>query len=400
MTRGRYQPCEGSWCAECFTSHQLDACEIKLPRDFNGASLSEVEDTIRFRQARPGDHICVPFQCPNCQSQNIRCCNIDKSKIEDLAFESLVTRATLDSFWSRASKTVAGHVTEVRFMGRYGRAFGFKPLPPLGPWGLGKHLGMAQAIMVVARSQERGRGDAANKHVFVKYATARKSRGTSTVVWESSPISGSDISLLSGSIAGRFIATLCPSEGRWYQRFESGINVRMGDVVSQDRAYTIEVLHALLEMYEEEWCATGYSSMPMESMHSVMLLLVTCLGGLRGFEAMWTDLAALRYDVNYFESAEDFTGVSWPVVGRFKARNGILDCFMIPIAGTTDSGIHFMRWTQRFIARLAHDGKTDGWAFKRENGERAMASDYCENIFTKLENIQATTTLIDPDVDI
>jgi hypothetical protein len=32
-----------------------------------------------------------------------------------------------------------------------------------------------------------------------------------------------------------------------------GICARMGDVVSQDRAYTIEILLALLEMYEEEW---------------------------------------------------------------------------------------------------------------------------------------------------
>ena len=88
--------------------------------------------------------------------------------------------------------------------------------------------------MVVARSQERGRGDTAGMPVFVKYATARKSRGTSTVVWESSPLSGSDISLSSSSIKGRFIVTLCPSEGWLYQQFETGINARMGDVVSQE----------------------------------------------------------------------------------------------------------------------------------------------------------------------
>ena len=116
--------------------------------------------------------------------------------------------------------------------------------------------------------------------MFVKYATVRKSRGTSTVVWESSPILGSDISLSSGSIKRRFIATLCPSEGRWYQRFESGINSRIGNVVIQDRAYTIEVSHALLKMYEEEWHTIRYSSMSMESMHAVMFLLVKYLGGL------------------------------------------------------------------------------------------------------------------------
>jgi len=84
-------------------------------------------------------------------------------------------------------------------------------------------------------------------------------------------------------------------------------------------------------------------------------------------------------------------------VGRFKARNGVLDCYMIPIAGLTASGINFFRWTQRFLGRLAMDGHVDGWAFKRPNGERAKAADYRDNIFTKLEKIQATTSLIDSE---
>ena len=61
------------------------------------------------------------------------------------------------------------------------------------------------------------------------------------------------MTLSSGLIKGRCVATRCPSEGRWHQHFETGICARMGDVVLQDRAFTIEVLLALLEMYEEEW---------------------------------------------------------------------------------------------------------------------------------------------------
>ena len=66
----------------------------------------------------------------------------------------------------------------------------------------------------------------------------------------------------------------------------------MGDVVLQDRAFTIEVLLALLEMYEEEW-QTFYLQMPLLSVCACMFLLVSCLGGMRGFEVVWTDLAAL-----------------------------------------------------------------------------------------------------------
>jgi hypothetical protein len=94
-----------------------------------------------------------------------------------------------------------------------------------------------------------------------------------------------------------------------------------------------------------------------------MILLVSCLGGMRGFKVVWTDLAALRYDIAYCEAAGNNTAVSWPVVGRFKARHVILDCYMIPIAGVTYSGIRFFTWTQSFIPQLAEEGFEDGWAF-------------------------------------
>ncbi len=70
---------------------------------------------------------------------------------------------------------------------------------------------------------------------------------------------------------------------------------------------------------------------------------------------------------------------------------------MIPIAGRNCSGIRFFNWTQRFLEHLELEGMTDGWAFKRVNGERAKAADYRDNIFAKLEKIQATTNLIDSD---
>eukprot|EP00956_Cyclotella_meneghiniana_P032989 scaffold92597_cov45-Cyclotella_meneghiniana.AAC.4 len=100
VTRGRFSKCTGAWCAGCFRSHKLDCFEVKLPRDFNGASLAEVEDLKRFKVARPGDHIVTSFQCPNCQSQNIRGHDLNLSQARDQAFEALAIRATLDAFWS------------------------------------------------------------------------------------------------------------------------------------------------------------------------------------------------------------------------------------------------------------------------------------------------------------
>ena len=115
---------------------------------------------------------------------------------------------------------------------------------------------------------------------------------------------------------------------------------------------------------------------------------------------MWTDLAALRYGVGYCKDMDDYSAVSWPIVGRFKAHHGVTGCYMIPIASTPKSGIRFFTWTQRFIAHLGRKGKVEGWAFQQSDGSRAVAGDYRWNIFSRLEVIQATTTLIDPDVDV
>ena len=339
--------------------------------------------------------MCCPFQCPNCQSQNIRNRNLVPGSASDEAFACLSIQATLDAFWARSSKTVSSHRSEVRFMKRYADQLDIPtPFPRLGPFPLGHHLGMQQAIMMERRSLEKGR-----KKETVSWGTTRKQRATGTVLWESSPDSGSDISLSSGSRAGRFIATCNPTEGRWFQHLTTGMCARIGDIVSQDRAYTIGILRKLLEMYELEWNTLGME-MPLNSICSCMFLLVTCLGGMRGFEAVWTDMAALRYDIEYCEEMEDESAVAWPIVGRFKGEGGVAGCYMIPIAGTTDSGIPFFEWTQRFVVRLGMDGIDEGWAFQRPDGSRALASDYRDNIFSKLEIIQATTTLIDPECNI
>jgi hypothetical protein len=74
---------------------------------------------------------------------------------------------------------------------------GYSPMPILGPWALYTHLGMDAVIMVLMRSMEKGKAGAT-----VKYGMARKARATLTVLWESSPSSGEDLTLSSGSVKG------------------------------------------------------------------------------------------------------------------------------------------------------------------------------------------------------
>jgi hypothetical protein len=385
------------WCGSCFVPSSLDPCDIALPEDFTGATIEELGEQDRFMVARPGDHLCTSFQCPNCQSQNIRGKDLDTERnIADACFESLCIRAQLDSFWARTKKTVSRHVQEARFMIRYGDALGFTPMPPLGPFRIGQHNGLMQAIILEMRTMEAGRGGKGT----VQYSTARKIRGTTTILWETSPYSGRDIVLSSGSVKGRYIATLCPSEGRWYSLFATGISVRMGDIVHQDRAYTLEVVHAVIEMFEAQFQEQGFE-MPVRDFEAAMFFIATCTGGFRGYETVWTDLGALRYDMEFCEDSDDTSAVAWPVTGRFKNEHGAWNTYMIPITGVTGSGIRVFDWTQRIIRRMELIGRVDGWLFRKSNNrDKAVAGDYAENIYSKLEVLQQTTSLIDAGCDI
>ena len=173
----------------------------------------------------------------------------------------------------------------------------------------------------------------------------------------------------------------------------------MGDIVSQVRPFTLQIIHALLQTYKEEW-NNPEKEMPLKTLCSCMFLLVSSLGGMRGFKVMWTDLAALRYDLEYCEDIGNTSAVLWPIVGHFKAHNGLLGCYMILIAGKMNSGIKFFEWNQRFVGRLASMGWVDGWAFQRPDGTRAKAAEYMDDIYRRLEDVQASTSLIDPLCDV
>ena len=103
-------------------------------------------------------------------------------------------------------------------MARYGQMFRYVPMPVLGPWPLYTHLGMDAALMVLLRSMEKGRTGGT-----VKYGTARKACATLTVLWESSPSSGDNLTLLAGSVKGCFVATLCPSKGNGINALKPGL---------------------------------------------------------------------------------------------------------------------------------------------------------------------------------
>jgi len=259
---------------------------------------------------------------------------------------------------------------------------------------LGDDRGMSQAIGLETRSMEPG----SKPGTTVKHSTARKARSAYTNVWEASPWSGGDISLASHKQT--YHATRNPGKGTWYETFSRGFKIRIGQVTRQDKAFTIPLIHKLCERYEEKWIQAD-GRLALSTLFEIMFILLTFCGGMRGYEAVWTDLGGLRYDLEYIETTEDESGVGWPIVGRFKAEGGGTRCHVIPIAGLTKSGIPFLKWTRRFVRRLEEEGRFSKWAFAREDGRRAAANDFKVGIFEELEWIQSRhPELIDPKVNI
>ena len=164
------------WCGRCFVPHVLDPATVAEPLDFNGLPLAVPDDVGRFMSARDGDHTLTPFQCPQCQCRNIKRRDLIDDFIPDELFKAQVIRATIDAFWSRTPSTLRNHLAEIRHQLRYQRALGYNCMPPLGPWPLGAHLGMAQALTLECRANEKGtRGRAT-----VTHETARKARTVHT----------------------------------------------------------------------------------------------------------------------------------------------------------------------------------------------------------------------------
>ena len=188
------------------------------------------------------DHLCAPFLYPDYQSQNIRVVHLTPGDTESNAFESIVTRTILDAFWSWASRTTKGHLSELLFILRHAGMLRItNPLPWLGPYPRGHHRGALQAMMVIMRTL--GWGGSRGK---AKFLTARKARATYTVIWDASPEAGADIVLSTSSTKGQYAAVCNPSEGRWHEHFSRGCCARMGDIPKQDRAYSAEVVQILL----------------------------------------------------------------------------------------------------------------------------------------------------------
>jgi hypothetical protein len=131
----------------------------------------------------------------------------------------------------------------------------------------------------------------------VIHETARKARSVHINLWAASPWSGLDVSFASKK-GNKFHATLFLTQKTFFEHFSTGFRIRTGITTRQDRAYSLEHIHELLEYFESEWDRQQQAdAINLVWLSAVMFLLVSSFDGMRGYKVVWTDLAALLRDI-------------------------------------------------------------------------------------------------------
>jgi hypothetical protein len=189
----------------------------------------------------------TPFQCELCHFRNIYQRNPLTNLFVDQEALEFFWRASLDAFWSRATLTARGNLTEGKRGQRFAAQMGLPCLiPEMGPFPLQDTMGMMCAAGVLDRSMDRGRTEQ-----YVQWDTFRGARFFVTNATQAG------VSGLSDSVGGYEKSKMwiwgVVTHSFWFTRFMEGLHKRVGEVRHQDEPITIEVLHAIEIILEREW---------------------------------------------------------------------------------------------------------------------------------------------------
>lgn len=259
--------------------------------DSDGEPVTRNGEQDRFQKGRRGDHLMVNFQCGLCHFRNLHWRDPNPRSPRDEWSLCCIRRASLDSFWSRASSTVRGNLARQREMMGIGQhQFDFHAddlIPPMGPRDLKDEVGMRVAMIMLAKSRKPGKNAAT-----VQFSTARGIRTTYSNAWKSG-LMDEGLAVMCKDLQKMHV-TSCPTDGPWFGRFSEGMRARMGEQVNQDLGLTIEVMHAVQKKLEARWTLATTPDEHRRVAEDAMLFYGTFCWGLRGEELFLIAAGATR----------------------------------------------------------------------------------------------------------
>jgi len=255
------------------------------------------------------------------------------------------------------------------------------PFPALGPFPVGDEFGYATAIAMLLNSRQPGKYAS-----YQQFETVHKLRAGFSNVHKASVASQGNLCLMGGDKAKQHLCN-CPTNSLWFERFAKGCLSRMGQIVCQDRAVSLELMHAFCSLLEQEWEVASEQKIQSKIASLGAYSVIAFCGSFRGPEVFMTDLFGLiKYDSERL-MAEGKEYVMIPLLGRFK--NEVGDQYhLTPLIATTTSGLPVKTWVQRLIEVRKTERRVRGPAFADPRTGEVQVDWYEREILEHIQSIQ------------
>jgi hypothetical protein len=365
--------------------HQLQADEV-------GFHWNKRQEVDRHLVGLDGDHLSTPFQCDLCIFPNLMGRNPGK---QDKLLQACIRQVNLDALWGRERATIEATVSAVKHtVSMLSMVRVMPPYPPSGPHPVEDNLGYSVAIAMVLKSRTPGQ----YAH-YQQFETIRKLRAGYSNVFMASVGGVQSLRTVGGERAKHYL-NQCPTHLLWFERFSKGCLSRMGQIVKQDLAISLDIMHALMDSLLAEWNQSTSQDRKVRIASVGAYSIIAFCGLFRGAEVLMVDLYGLR---KYFEESPRAGSVDFvviPLLGRLKIEVGT-QYHLMPMAARMDSGLDIWGWIGWLLEVRERQGRHQGPAFCLPHREVDSMRNLEQDILERLLMIQeARPELISKEVQV
>jgi hypothetical protein len=183
----------------------------------------------------------------------------------------------------------------------------------------------------------------------------------------------------------------------WFSRFMTGIHKRVGQVQKPDRVLTIDIIHAVDRILENEWTNAKRADERKRIAEMGAWFIGGFCTGLRGEEMLLIELAETANSLVHLTDVKQAHFV-FVISGRTKGDQTSGAKFGVPCIPVT-LGTHLQpgRWFKRLVETIHGTGWRPGRLFSWRL-KVAKLQEFENDFFTVLEKVQVTTELFAQDL--
>lgn len=355
-----WMPCRQMWCGKCYKVLPGIKFHVIVPTDKSGFEWVRKGEENRFLVGRAGDHVVTPFQCDLCIFRILTGRDPRKDGTNDLLL-ACIRQANLDALWGWEPSTVYQNSRLIIQSLRLYELVRLKPnYPHLGPFPLEDVQAFGTAVIMLLKSIEPGKYAG-----YTQFETIRKFCSAYSNAYLASALGVIEAATMGKATAKAFL-TKCPTQSLWFEKFCLGCVKRMGQIVRQDLAISVELLLAVVFDLQREAKGT-YGSRLYLLIRAAAFCVIAFAGSFRGHEVFLVELDGL---LRHLEDGKRDTRphVVVTLLGRFKTETG-LHHHLTPLAAVTASGIQVRKWVDLLVALCRKEGRKNGPEFCNHRGE-------------------------------